>query len=119
MKRAGIVVLAVVSLALGGLAGMASAGRRTDPWCAISPSTAGVGQSYIVHAEGLPILQPINLWVAQPDGTVTGSPLGSTPDGTFSLEEASDAAGVWTYAFSGVVRKGSTKIYATCSMQAY
>ena len=116
MKRIAIVALAV----LGGFAGVAKAGKSAVPWCSINPIEAAVGQGYVVHAEGLPILVPINVWVIRPDGTVAGSPLGSTPNGTFSLSEASDSPGVWTYAFSGVVRgKGNMNVYATCSMQAY
>jgi len=119
MERLAIGALATLPLVLGGL-GNANAGKRSDPWCSISPSQASVGPVYVVHAENRPILEPINLWVTSPDGTVVGSPLGSTPDGTFSLDEVSNTAGVWTYTFSGVVRaKGYMKVYAICSMQAY
>jgi len=119
MKRMRNVALAMLPLVLGGFVGMAKAGKRTDPWCSISPSVASVGQGYVVHAEGLPLLAPINLWVTAPDGTVTGSPLGSTPDGTFSLNEVSDTPGVWMYAFSGIVRRANMRVYAACSVQAY
>jgi hypothetical protein len=100
------------------LAGKSGPANRTDPPCNISPSPAAVGQGYVVSVSGIPIGTPVNLWVTDPSGSTTGNPLGSTPDGTFNLEESSSVAGTWTYAFSGPT-KNRTTVYATCSVKAY
>jgi hypothetical protein len=92
--------------------------HKSDPTCGISPNPAAVGEFYVVSATGLPILSAINLWVTDPSGNTTGSPLGSTPDGTFALNESSSSAGTWTYVFSGPT-KNNMQIYATCSVTAY
>jgi hypothetical protein len=65
------------------------------------------------------MLSAVNLWVTDPSGTTTGSPLGSTPDGTFALNESSSSAGTWTYVFSGPTKNNGMLIYATCSVDAY
>jgi hypothetical protein len=57
--------------------------------------------------------------VTDPNGNTTGSPLGSTPDGNFALDESSSSAGTWTYVFSGPTKNNNTQIYATCSVDAY
>jgi hypothetical protein len=92
--------------------------HKSDPTCSIIPKLAAVGQVYVVSASGLPALSAVNLWVTDPSGTTTGSPLGSTPDGTFALTESSSSAGTWTYVFSGPT-KNNMQIYATCSLDAY
>jgi len=103
-------------LVLGATAGQAAPhGQKGDPSCAITPSSAVVGQIYLVGAGGLPTATAINLWVTDPSGATTGSPLGSTPDGTFNLNESSGSPGTWTYAFSGPV-KNHMDVYATCSV---
>ncbi len=85
--------------------------HKSDAPCSISPSPTAVGEVYVVSA--------INLWVTDPSGTTAGSPLGSTPDGTFALNESSSSAGTWTYVFSGPTKNNNTQIYATCSVDAY
>ena len=91
---------------------------KSGPKCWVSPNPVAVGQTYVVSAGGLPTGTAINLWVTDPSGNTSGSPLGSTPDGTFNLEESSSSAGTWTYAFSGPVKKHMSP-YATCSVDAY
>jgi hypothetical protein len=93
--------------------------HRSDPPCTINPSSVAVGDVYVVTATGLPMLSAVNLWVTDPSGTTTGSPLGSTPDGTFALNESSSSAGTWTYVFSGPTKNNGMLIYATCSVDAY
>src|SRR5258707_557855 len=82
---------AISSLLLVGGATTASADphnaggpHRSEAPCTISPSPAAVGQVYVVTATGLPMRSAVNLWVTDPTGSTTGSPLGSTPDGTFA-----------------------------------
>lgn len=95
----------------------AASHHGSDPPCTINPSTAAVGETYVVSVSGLPTGTAINLWVTE-DGVTTGSPLGSTPDGTFNLNESSQTPGVTTYTFSGPTKKNMT-IYGTCSVSAY
>jgi hypothetical protein len=85
--------------------------------CSVSPSSADVGETYVVSAWGVPTGSAVNLWVTV-DGVTTGSPLGSTPDGTFNLNESSSTAGVTTYTFSGPTKKHMA-VYGTCSVSAY
>lgn len=96
----------------------AAAHHSLGSGCAADPSSAAVNATYLVSAWGLPTRVAINLWVTH-DGTTTGRPLGSTPDGTFNLDESSSTSGVWTYTFSGPTKKKHTAIYATCSVTAY
>ena len=93
--------------------------HKSDPPCTISPNPAAVGEVYVVTATGPPMMSAVNLWVTDPSGTTTGSPLGSTPDGTFALDESSISAGTWTYVFSGPTKNNNTQIYASCSVDAY
>jgi hypothetical protein len=92
--------------------------HKADASCSISPNPATVGETYVLSATGLPALSPINLFVTDPQGNVTGSPLGDTPDGTYAMNESSALAGTTTYQFTGLVRN-NTQIYATCSVVAY
>ena len=119
MKRTLLTFIALVIVALGTQPSFAAGhARKGDPGCSISPAESPVGATYVVTSWGLPTGTAINLWVTGPDGTTNGSPLGSTPDGTFNLDESSDAAGVWTFVFSGPVKQ-HTVVYATCSVEAY
>src|SRR5205814_5272991 len=105
--------------ASGALAAKPSGGgHRSDPPCTITPSSVAVGQGYIVSVSELPTGTAINLWITDPTGATIGSPLGSTPDGSFNLNESSGAAGNWTYAFSGPTKQQNTTVYATCSVTA-
>jgi hypothetical protein len=115
MKRTGLAVLMAAALVVA-ISGPAGAARKNvDPPCSINPNPAAVGQTYVVSVSGLPTGTAINLWVTDPNGNTTGSPLGSTPDGTFNLNESSSFAGNWTYAFSGPVKQ-NTVVYSTCSV---
>jgi hypothetical protein len=121
MLAAAITSLLLLGASTAALADPHNAGgpHKSDPPCTISPSPAAVGEVYVVTATGLPILSAVNLWVTDPSGNTTGSPLGSTPDGTFALNESSISAGTWTYVFSGPTKNNSTQIYAICSVDAY
>jgi hypothetical protein len=101
--------------------GSSAKSRHSDPPCSISPNPASVGQTYVVSVAGLPTDTAINLWVTDPSGNTVGSPLGSAPDGTFNLNEASPSAGKWTYTFSGPTKNNpnNTAVYASCSVDAY
>jgi hypothetical protein len=92
----------------------AASHRATDSACAVNPSWADVGETYVVSAWGLPTGIAINLWVTE-NGVTTGSPLGSTVEGTFNLDESSQTAGITTYAFSGPTKKNMT-VYGTCTV---
>jgi hypothetical protein len=107
------IVLALVTAATS----YARSPRHSDPACSINPSPAAVGQIYVVSVSGLPTDTAINLWVTDPSGNTVGRPLGSTPDGTYNLNESSSSAGTWTYAFSGPVKQ-NTVIYSSCSVAA-
>jgi hypothetical protein len=85
--------------------------------CSVSTGSADVGEVYMVSAWGIPTGTAVNLWVTE-NGVTTGSPLGSTPDGTFNLSMSSQAAGVTTYTFSGPTRKHMA-VYGTCTVSAY
>jgi hypothetical protein len=116
MKRDFIVIAAAAFVVLGAQAGFAAShSHKADPGCRISPSTAQVNETYVVSAYGIPTDTAVNLWVTAPDATTTGSPLGSTPDGTFNLNESSGWSGQWTYTFSGPT-KPHTEVFATCSV---
>ncbi len=111
----------LVSFALTAvIATAAFAGRpaKKDPPCSINPSPVSVGQTYVVSASGLPIGTAVNLWVTDPSGNTSGSPLGSTPDGSFNLNESSSSAGKWTYTFSGPTKNNNTTMYSSCSVDA-
>lgn len=111
----------VVSAASSALADPHNGGgpHKSDPPCSITPNPAAMGEVYVVSATGLPVLSAINLWVTDPSGSTTGSPLGSTPDGNFALNESSISAGAWTYVFSGPTRSNNMQIYASCSVHVY
>jgi hypothetical protein len=116
------VIATVAAVLLVTPAFAAKGGHNADPPCSISTgSTAAVGQTYVVSMSGLPTSTAINLWVTDPNGNTTGSPLGSTPDGTFNLNESSAFAGQWTYTFSGPTKQNanSTTVYGSCSVTAY
>jgi hypothetical protein len=95
----------------------ASASRGGSAGCEVNPSSADVGEVYVVRAWGLPTGLAINLWTNE-DGVTTGSPLGGTPDGTFALDEVSNSPGVTTYSFSGPTKKHTT-VYSRCTVSAY
>jgi hypothetical protein len=112
----------LVSLTLAAViatAAFAARPAKKDPPCTISPSPAAVGQTYVVSASGLPIGTAVNLWVTDPSGNTSGSPLGSTPDGSFNLNESSSSAGKWTYTFSGPTKNNNTTMYSSCSVDAF
>lgn len=114
---------AVMIIGFGGIAlplqlTAAASHKATASACAVNPASADVNERYIVSAWGLPTGTAINLWVTH-DGSTTGSPLGSTTDGTFNLNEISTTAGVWTYTFSGPTKVKNTRVYGTCSVSAY
>jgi hypothetical protein len=118
MKRLAFGFVAAASIVLGTHTGLASAHQKTDPPCTINPNPAAVGSTYVVSASGLPTGSAVNLWITTPNGTTTGSPLGSTPDGKFNLNESSSYAGTWSYAFTGPTGHNMAT-YATCSVRAY
>jgi hypothetical protein len=101
-------------------------GRHADPPCSITLNGAtvgqvAVGQIYTVSESGLPTGTAVNLWVTDPSGNTAGSPLGSTPDGSFDLNESSASAGTWTYTFSGPTKNNPNTmvVYGSCSVDAY
>ena len=96
---------------------IAAASHKTPSGCSVNPASADVGETYVVSAWGIPTGTAVNLWVSA-DGVTTGSPLGSTPDGTFNLNESSSTAGVTTYTFSGPTKRHMT-VYGSCSVSAY
>jgi hypothetical protein len=120
MRRIILTVTTAAMLCAGMATGAQAASHKSDPTCSISPNPAAVGQTYVVSATGLPTSTAVNLWVTDPKGNTAGSPLGSTGDGTFNLEESSSFAGTWTYTFSGPTKNnpGTTVIYASCSVNA-
>lgn len=124
MKRT-VLVAAIAGMLVAAFATVAYADphnggpHKSDPSCSINPNPAAVGATYVVSATGLPSLSPINLFVTDPLGTVVGSPLGGTADGTFALDESSALAGTTTYEFTGPVKVNNTQVYATCSVDAY
>lgn len=116
------VLAAVAAFFLVAPAFAAKGGHNADPPCTISTgSTAAVGQMYVVSMSGLPTGTAVNLWVTGPNGNTAGSPLGSTPDGTFNLNESSSSAGQWTYTFSGPTKSNpsATTVYGSCSVTAH
>jgi len=120
-----LIPVAVIAVVAGVLlttsAFAARGGHAADPSCSISPQTADVGEVYVVSVSGLPTSTAINLWVTDPNGNTSGSPLGSAPTGTFNLNESSSFGGRWTYTFSGPTKNNSSTmvVYATCSVDAY
>jgi hypothetical protein len=116
ISRAGLVLaLGALLIPFGSVA--AASHHYSDPPCTISTSSAAVGETYVVSVTGLPTGLAINLWITDATGT-TGSPLGSTGDGTFNLNESSKVAGTTTYAFSGPTKMNMT-ILSSCSVKAY
>jgi hypothetical protein len=99
----------------------AKGGHSADPPCSISSTQVAVGQVYTVSESGLPTGTAINLWVTDPNGNTTGSPLGSTPTGSFDLNESSAFGGKWTYTFSGPTKNNPNTmvVYGSCSVDAY
>lgn len=111
-----LIGLAVIVAPLGMMAA-ASHRPSTTSGCAVSPSSADVGENYVVSAWGLSTRTAINLWVTE-NGVTKGEPLGGTTDGTFALDRSSQVAGVTTYTFSGPTGK-NMKIYGSCTVSAY
>jgi hypothetical protein len=113
----GLMILSLTAIAVPIQLVAAASHHDSSSGCAVDPSSADVGETYVVSAWGIPTGTAVNLWITE-DGVTTGRPLGSTPDGTFNLNEASLTAGVTTYAFSGPVKQHMT-MYGTCSVSAY
>jgi len=114
MRR--ILLLALATVVLAAIPQTTGAApRKKDPPCSVSVDPVTVGQTYVVLATGLPVGAPINLFVTE-GGQTVGRPLGSTPDGTFALNEASGVAGTTTYEFTGPVRP-NIRVYSSCSVQ--
>ncbi len=113
----GLMILALGAIAVPLQFAAASSHHSTNSGCAVNPLSADVGETYVVSAWGLPTGIAINLWVTE-NGVTTGSPLGSTGDGTFNLNESSQTAGVTTYAFSGPTKQ-HMNVYGTCTVSAY
>jgi hypothetical protein len=114
MKRlvlAAIVVTASLSV-MG--TGAQAAGKHWDPPCVVNPNPVSVGQSYTVSVSGLPTSTVLNLWVTDPNGNTTGTPLGTVASGAMSLTTSSSAAGTWTYQVTGT---NATKVYSSCTAQ--
>jgi hypothetical protein len=121
-----VAIIATVAAVLLVTPSFAAKGRHADPPCTITLNgvavgQVAVGQVYTVSESGLPTGTAINLWVTDPSGNTTGSPLGSTPTGSFDLNESSASAGTWTYTFSGPTKNNSstTTVYGSCSVDAY
>ena len=93
----------------------ADARSRSHRRCRIDKHTAQVGETYVVTVRGLPRHSAINLVTTDPNGNTLASPLGSTPHGTFKLNESSSMPGRTTYTFSGPFER-DTAIYASCSV---
>jgi hypothetical protein len=96
-------------------------GSEKDPPCTISPSPAAVGETYVVSVSGLPTGVAINLWITDPSGSTSGSPLGSTGDGSLAPKRVANSAGSWKYSFSGPTKDNPspTVVYSSCSVEAY
>jgi len=117
-RAATAVMLLAAFVMLIPILGTSAASRRgSAAGCEVNPSSADVGEMYVVRAWGLPTRTALNLWTTA-EGVTTGEPIGGTTDGTFTLDRSSDTAGVTTYAFSGPTGKGM-KVYARCSVSAY
>jgi hypothetical protein len=116
-----VAVVATVAAVLLVAPAFAKGSHRSDPPCSISPNPAAVGQAYVVSVSGLPTSGAINVWVTDPNGNTSGSPLGSAPTGLVVLNESSAFAGTWTYSFSGPTKNNpnTTTVYATCSVNVY
>ena len=85
--------------------------------CSISPNPAAVSQNFVISASGIPVGGAVNILTTSPSGVTTGSPLGSTPDGNFNLNNSEASSGLWQYQFTGPTKVRNTVIYATCSVQ--
>jgi hypothetical protein len=112
-----LMVLALGAVALPLQLVAAASHHSSTSGCAVDPLSADVGETYVVSAWGIPTGIAVNLWVTE-NGVTAGSPLGSTPDGAFNLNEVSSTPGVTTYTFSGPTKKNMT-VYGTCSVSAY
>jgi hypothetical protein len=93
---------------------VASSHRASAGDCVVSTSSAAVGETYWLGVSGLPTGIAINLWTTDATGT-SGSPLGSTTDGTFHFQVSSAVGGTVTYTFSGPTKK-TTTAYSSCSV---
>jgi hypothetical protein len=118
--RVAVLALTVTTL-IASTAALGARPKKDPPPCTISPSPAAVGQTYVVSVSGLPTGVPINLWITDSGGNTSGSPLGSTGDGSFALEESASSAGNRKYSFSGATKNNpdTTVIYSSCSVEAY
>jgi hypothetical protein len=85
--------------------------------CEVSVSSPAVGETFWLGTSGLPTGIAINLWTTDADGT-TGSPLGSTTDGTFDFQVAAAVAGTTTYKFAGPTKKNNTTVYPPSTVEA-
>jgi hypothetical protein len=113
----GLMILALGAIAVPLQFAAAASHHAGTSGCSVNPLSADIGETYVVSAWGIPTGIAVNLWITEA-GVTTGSPLGSTPDGTFNLNEVSSTAGVTTYTFSGPTKKNMT-VYGSCTVSAY
>jgi hypothetical protein len=112
-----VMLLAAGLLILPFGAASAASHNAVGSGCSVNPSSADVGETYLVDAWGLSTRTAINLWVTE-NGVTAGEPLGGTTTGTFTLARSSTSAGVTTYTFTGPTGK-NMKVYARCTVSAY
>ena len=83
--------------------------------CWADPAQAEMGSSYHLVARGLPTDTPLNVGVTT-DGQESIAPFGMSVTGSESFDETATSYGWTTYRFYGPMR-GTTKVYAECSMR--
>ncbi len=82
--------------------------------CWALPGTAEPGDSYELHATGLPTDTALNIGITV-DGHEAIFPFGMSLTGSETFLETAGDYGLVTYRFLGPIR-GNTKVYAECSM---
>jgi len=101
---------------LAGVVGTAQAGRPVAGRCWTVPGSAGLGQTVEIWGDGLPTKTALNVFVTDADGT-WGFPVGAHLTGTVEgVWYTADALGETTIKITGPER-GTTKVYATCSLE--
>lgn len=97
----------------GGSGGSGSG--QADPSCSAAPNPAGVGQSFVLSASGLPTADSVWLLVYPPSGDATVSQVYVNADGSWSATEVANQTGMWTYVFSGLMANNRYGTVASCT----
>ena len=115
MKRGLLIPILLATIWFAGVATISLAGGydhgKATGSCWFNPSTAGVGQPYVVNAVGLPTNQEVDLFVLNYEtGTRQYTNLAVNSDGTWSGTFTQSNDGKFTFDFVSPSQPGGTRL---------